>query len=168
MQSIRHLVFAAALILLTVPSLAHDIVRRADSALPIATSVLVPAGSDVVFVGGTLPDAANPAAPAGSAERAGDTAAQAHSVLAKIAAELEAQGFAMSDVVKMSVFLVGDPNRGGAADYAGLMSAYLKYFGKEEGGLPARTTVQVAGLAVPGALVEIEVTAARSGDHPQD
>ena len=167
MQSIRHQVFTAALILLTLPALAHDIVRRADSALPIATSGLVLAGSDVVFVGGTLPDAANPAAPAGSAERAGDTAAQAHSVLAKIAAELAAQGFAMSDVVKMNVFLVGDPNRGGVADYAGLMSAYLKYFGKEEGGLPARTTLQVAGLAVPGALVEIEVIAAR-GDHPHD
>jgi enamine deaminase RidA (YjgF/YER057c/UK114 family) len=168
MRSLLFFVSAVALGLMAFPLAAHDIVRRAGSSLPIATSVLVPAGSDVVFVGGILPDAADPAAPAGSAERAGDTAAQAHSVLAKIAAELEAQGFAMADVVKMDVFLVGDAQRGGAADYAGLMSAYLKYFGKEEGGLPARTTVQVAGLAVPGALVEIGVIAARAGDHPHD
>lgn len=168
MRSLLFFISVVALGLVAFPLAAHDIVRRAGSSLPIATSVLVPAGSDVVFVGGMLPDAANPAAPAGSAERAGDTAAQAHSVLAKISAELEAQGFAMSDVVKMNVFLVGDAKRGGAADYAGLMSAYLKYFGKEEGGLPARTTVQVPGLAVPGALVEIEVIAARGGDHPHD
>jgi enamine deaminase RidA (YjgF/YER057c/UK114 family) len=50
-------------------------------------------------------------------------------------------------------------------DFAGLMSAYMKYFGKDAGGLPARTTVQVVGLAVPGALVEIEVIAARAADH---
>ena len=168
MRSLLSIVCAVALGQVAFPLAAHDIVRRADSSLPIATSVLVPAGADVVFVAGTLPDAANPAAPAGSAERAGDTAAQAHSVLAKIAVELEAQGFAMSDVVKMNVFLVGDPNRGGAADYAGLMSAWLKYFGKDTEGLPARTTVQVAGLAVPGALVEMEVIAARGGDHPHD
>jgi enamine deaminase RidA (YjgF/YER057c/UK114 family) len=31
--------------------------------------------------------------------------------------------------------------------------------------LPARTTVQVAGLPVPGALVEIEATAARHAAH---
>jgi enamine deaminase RidA (YjgF/YER057c/UK114 family) len=53
-------------------------------------------------------------------------------------------------------------------DFAGLMSAYLKYFGKEAGGLPARTTVQVAGLPMPGALVEIEVIAARAADHAHE
>ena len=74
----------------------------------------------------------------------------------------------MSDVVKMNVFLVGDPDKGGAMDFAGLMSAYLKYFGKDEGGLPARTTVQVAGLPMPGALVEIEVIAARAADHAHE
>jgi enamine deaminase RidA (YjgF/YER057c/UK114 family) len=168
MRSILTLVCAVALGQVAFPLAAHDIVRRAGSALPIATSVLVPAGADVVFVGGTLPDAADTDAPAGSAERAGDTAAQAHSVLARIAAELEAQGFAMSDVVKMNVFLVGDPGRGGMADYAGLMSAWLKYFGKDTAGLPARTTVQVAGLGVPGALVQIDVIAARGGDHLHD
>lgn len=160
--------FAAALALLALPASAHDIVRRSGSSLPIATSVSVPAGADWVFVSGTLADATNPAAPAGSAERLGDTAAQARSVLDKIASELGAQGFAMRDVVKLNVYLVGDPDLGGTADYAGLMSAYLKHFGKDSGGLPARTTMQVAGLPVPGALVEIEAIAARGGDHPHE
>ncbi|MEJ2531800.1 MAG: Rid family hydrolase [Halioglobus sp.] len=142
----------------------HSIVRRAGSNFPIATSVSVPAGADMLFVGGMLPDAVDRSAPPGSVERIGDTAAQARSVLGKIEAELLTAGFAMRDVVKMTVYVVGDPNKDGNADLAGLMSAYLAYFGKDTGALPARTTVQVAGLAVPGVLVEIEVIAAR---HPE-
>jgi len=165
----RH-VLASALLpaLLTLPAAAHDIVRRSDATLPIATSVQVPAGADWVFVSSTLAEAHSDLAPPGSPASLGDTAAQARSVLGQIAAELEAQGFAMHDVVKLGVFLVGDPNKGGTADYAGLMSAYLEHFGQAEGGLPARTTVQVAGLPVPGALVAIEAVAARSGDHLHD
>ena len=150
------------------PAGAHDIVRRSDSTVPIATSLKIPAGAEWVFVGGTIADAVESSTLDGSTGRMGDTAAQARSVLDKIAAELGAQGFGMSDVIKMNVFLVGDPDRGGAADYAGLMSAYLAHFGKDSGGLPTRTTVQIAGLPVPGALVAIDVIAARSGDHPHD
>ena len=47
-------------------------------------------------------------------------------------------------------------------DFEGLMKAYLRYVGTpSQGKLPARTTVQVAALPLPGALVEIEVIAAR-------
>jgi len=168
MRPSLHLAVALVLMLASAAGTAHSIVRRAGTDFPIATSVSVPAGADIVFVSGTLADAADPSAPPGSPERIGDTAAQASSVLGKIAAELEAAGFAMSDVVKMNVFLVGDPNKGGAIDFAGLMTAYLKYFGKDAGGRPARTTVQVAGLPMPGALVEIEVIAARAADHAHE
>jgi enamine deaminase RidA (YjgF/YER057c/UK114 family) len=83
-------------------------------------------------------------------------------VLGKISKELAASGLTMADVVKMNVFMVGDPAKGGAMDFAGLMQAYSRHFGAASGGnLPARTTVQVAALPVPGALVEIEVIAAR-------
>jgi enamine deaminase RidA (YjgF/YER057c/UK114 family) len=42
------------------------------------------------------------------------------------------------------------------------MKGYLQFFGTEQqANVPARTTVQVAGLPIPGALVEIEVVAAR-------
>ena len=63
---------------------------------------------------------------------------------------------------KMNVFLVSDPAKGGQMDFAGFMKAYARFVGEPSGGkLPARTTVQVAALPIPGALVEIEVIAAR-------
>ena len=137
------------------------IVRRGTPDFPIASSVAVPATVRLVFVSGTLADVARPDAPAGSIERLGDTATQTASVLGKIAKELAASGLTMADVVKMNVFLVGDPAKGGSMDFAGLMQAYTRFFGEASGGnLPARTTVQVAALPLPGALVEIEVIAA--------
>lgn len=152
--------------LLIAPAQAHDIVRRANPAFPIANSVTVPSGADTVYLSGMLADVADPSAPAGSVERLGDTAAQATSVLGKIAAELDALGLSMADVVKMNVFLVGDPRKGGVMDFEGLMQGYLRHFGTDNHkNVPARTTVQVAGLPVPGALVEIEVVAARHGAH---
>lgn len=150
----------------TLPVHAQDIVRRGGSGFPISSSVTVPAGSEVVFLSGTLADVADPKAAAGSLERFGDTATQTASVLGKIAKELEAAGLSMADVVKMNVFLVGDPRKGGVMDFEGLMHGYLQHFGTAaQRNLPARTTVQVAGLPVPGALVEIEVVAARAADH---
>jgi enamine deaminase RidA (YjgF/YER057c/UK114 family) len=147
---------------IVVPAHAQEIVRRPAGSFPISSSVLVPPGAEVVFLSGTLADPVKPDAPAGSAERLGDTAAQAASVLGKLEKELAASGLAMSDVVKMNVFLVGDPAKGGAMDFEGLMKAYGRYFGTAaQPNLPARTTVQVVALPIPGALVEIEVVAAR-------
>jgi enamine deaminase RidA (YjgF/YER057c/UK114 family) len=162
----RTLLTATLLCAALAPAHAHDIVRRANAGIPIASSVTVPAGSDLVFLSGMLADASDPQAPAGSIERFGDTAAQTRSVLGKIAKELEASGLRMADVVKMNVFLVGDPRQGGTMDFQGLMYGYLQFFGPDgQKTMPARTTVQVAGLPVPGALVEIEVVAARHAGH---
>lgn len=160
--------FATLLLVATLAQAAqaHDIVRRASAGFPIASSVTVPAGAEIVFLSGMLADVADPQAPAGSVERLGDTATQAKSVLGKIARELEAVGLGMGDVVKMNVFLVGDPRRQDTMDFQGLMNGYVQFFGTDsQKNLPARTTVQVAGLPIPGALVEIEVVAARHGDH---
>jgi enamine deaminase RidA (YjgF/YER057c/UK114 family) len=64
----------------------------------------------------------------------------------------------------MNVYLVGDPRLDDRMDFEGLMKGYLQFFGTEkQPNVPARTTVQVAGLPMPGALVEIEVVAARQG-----
>ena len=142
---------------------ADAIVRRHVGDFPIASSVLVPAGTEIVFLSGTLADVVKPEAPEGSIERYGDTATQTASVLGKLSKELAASGLTFADVVKMNVFLVGDPEKGGKMDFAGLMEAYSRHFGAATlGKLPARTTVQVAGLPLPGALVEIEVIAARA------
>ena len=155
--------FTCAVLALPLAAPAADaIVRRSLGDFPIASSVAVPATARLVFVSGTLADVVRPDAPAGSIERLGDTETQSASVLGKIEKELAASGLTMADVVKMNVFMVGDPAKGGGMDFGGLMKAYSRHFGEaSKGNLPARTTVQVAALPVPGALVEIEVVAAR-------
>jgi enamine deaminase RidA (YjgF/YER057c/UK114 family) len=82
-------------------------------------------------------------------------------VLNKIQDILKGMGLGMGDVVKMQVFLVGDPAKGGRADVAGFMEGYTQFFGGAQPNLPARAVVQVAGLSNPGWLVEIEVVAAK-------
>ena len=150
---------AAAFLL---PANAGEITRRQLGDFPIASSIVVPAGTDLVFLSGTLADVAKPDAPAGSIERLGDTETQTASVLGKLAKELAASGLTMADVVKMNVFLVGDPGKGGTMDFQGLMKAWGRFFGEpSQGKLPTRTTVQVVALPIPGALVEIEAIAAR-------
>ncbi|MFZ6745400.1 Rid family hydrolase [Undibacterium sp. JH2W] len=94
----------------------------------------------------------------------GDTRAQTISTLQAIQSSLRQQGLDMVDVVQMRVYLVGDPALGGKMDFAGLNHAYRLFFGTTtQANKPVRTTVQVAALALPEALVEIEVMAVRSG-----
>lgn len=168
---IANMVTGALALALLVPAAqqvdAHGMVRREQSGMAIASSVAVPAGAEFLFIGGTLADVPGKDAPRGATARLGDTATQARSVLGKIKAELEAVGYAMDDVVKIDVYLVADPAKGGEVDMLGLLSAYMDYFDRETGGMPVRTTVQVAGLPIPGALVQMAVTAARAthADH---
>ena len=62
----------------------------------------------------------------------------------------------------MHVCLVGDPNKENKMDFSGFMAGYTKYFGtKDQPNKPARSALQVAALAAPGVLVEIEVIAVR-------
>ncbi|MQP66760.1 hypothetical protein GE253_15600 [Niveispirillum sp. SYP-B3756] len=139
-------------------------IKRTDVPnFPIASSVLVPGGSDLIFLSGTTPPAVNKEAPKGSTAVFGDTETQAFNVFTRIQETLKAQGLTMGDVVLMHVYLVGDQAKGGAMDFEGLMKAYTKFFGTaEQPNKPARSTVQIAGLVVPGMLVEIEVVAAKA------
>ncbi len=126
----------------------------------IATGVWA---GDTYYLSGQL---ANPITPADPAKNTpadyGDTKAQSASVFAKIQAALKDQGLDMKDVVKMTVFLGPDPKTG-KLDFAGMQSEYLKYFGtKDQPNKVARSAFQVAALAAPWALVEIEVIAVKS------
>ena len=77
-------------------------------------------------------------------------------------ADLEAKGLSMGDVVKMTVFLVGDPALDGQMDFSGFMNAYTQFWGTDEQpNLPARSAVQVAGLVAPLMFVEVEVITAK-------
>ena len=132
------------------------------STFPIARAVSVPAGKTIYFHSGTTPAPANPKATAGTPEYWGDTKTQALSVFARIKESLDTLGLGFGDVVSMTVYLVGDPGKGNKMDFEGFMGAYTQFFGtKEQPNLPARSTVQVAGLAGEGMLVEIEVQLAK-------
>jgi len=136
--------------------------RTPGSNFPIASAVEVPAGKTLVFLSGAVPAVADPKAERGSLAAYGDTRTQTLSVLANIERQLKGLGLGMGQVVKMQVFLAGDPAKGGRMDFDGFMSAYTEHFGTAaQPNLPARSVMQVAGLVVPGWLVEIEVTAVR-------
>lgn len=137
------------------------VVHIQSDASPLATAVWA---GDTLYVSGQL---ASPVAPAdaatGKAAEYGDTQVQATSIFKKLDAILKEQGLNLGDVVNMHVYMAGDPNKGGKLDFAGLQAAYLQYFGtKEQPNKPSRAAMQVAALAAPWALVEIEVIAVRS------
>jgi enamine deaminase RidA (YjgF/YER057c/UK114 family) len=158
--------FTTALQLAAVlPAHADDIKRTAlpgGSTFPISVAVSVPADARIVFFSGNLADVANPDAPKGSYEAYGDTQTQATSILKKFERLLAAEGLTLGDVVKVNVFMAGDPKLGGKMDFAGLNAAYSQFFGTAaQPNKAVRTALQVAALPMPGGLLEIEMTAAK-------
>lgn len=134
-----------------------------NSTFPISRAVEVTADTTIIYHSGTTPGAEKPDAERGSREYYGDTETQALSVFARMESSFEELGVGFGDVVKMTVFLVGDPAMDGRMDFGGFMKAYTKYFGTEDQpNKPARSAFQIAGLAGgPGMLVEVEVVIAR-------
>lgn len=156
--------FALAL-LLPLGAQAQEVTRHRipGSDFPIAAAVEIPPGATMVHLSGAVPPRADREAPATSrAAWGGDTRGQTEGVLRAIEASLRRLGLGMGDVVRMQVFLVGDGERDGRMDFDGFMAAYRGHFGTEaQPSLPVRSVMQVAGLANPGWLVEIEVSAVR-------
>lgn len=97
----------------------------------------------LVFLSGELPLNDDGSVPEG-------IAAQTDRVLARISQTLATAGLQLSDVVQVAVHL-SEPG-----DFAGFNAAYRAHFSEP---YPVRTTV-VAGLLVPGARLEVTVTAA--------
>ncbi len=126
---------------------------------PIASSASLPADSRIFFISGTTPSPPDPAKP----DDLGDTRQQTLSVLTKIKTQLESMGLGMGDVVKMTVFLVGVPEKDGRMDSAAMNEVFRTYFGTpEQPNKPTRSTVQVAALGRPTMYVEIEAIAAKA------
>lgn len=141
---------------------AHAQVKHIQTAnAGIASAVWV---GDMLYVSGQLPSPTTPADRATNKPAVwGNTQAQADNTFAKIEALLKEQGLGMGDVVMMRVFMVADPAMDNKLDFAGMNTAYGKYFGTAaQPNKPARSTVQVAALVNQGPLLEIEVQAARS------
>ncbi len=149
---IKKTILAAALIAACATA-ANAQVTRTGAGF-IASTVTVPAGYETVYFSGSLPDA--PAAGAAPMDAEG----QSNNVFAKISTALKGQGLTEADVVSMTIYMVGKDGK--PMDFQGMMKGYSKYYGTAtQPNKPTRSTVQVAGLASPSALLEVEVTAVR-------
>ena len=101
---------------------------------------------DIVFLSGALGTK-----PGGGGLADGGIEGQTRQALENIKASATLAGVTMADVAKCTVFLTD------VANFQGMNGVYREFFPSEP---PARTTVAVAGLVVPGALIEIECMAA--------
>ncbi|RVT94684.1 RidA family protein [Sphingomonas crocodyli] len=140
---------------------AEGVTRKAAPNAMIAGSVTVPAGTKLYFLSGSTGSPIDPKV-TDTPDAFGDTKAQTLSILTKLKAQLAELGLGMGDIVKLTVFLVGDPAKGGKMDREGMTESYKQFFGTaEQPNVPARSTVQVAALGRPQTLVEIEAVAAK-------
>ncbi len=101
---------------------------------------------DLLFVSGQGPIDAITGKIAGA-----DIETQTRQVLQNIKAIVEASGFSLSNLVKVSVFLKN------STDFSKMNEIYKTFFPENP---PTRTTVQ-AGFVSPGMLIEIDAIAAR-------
>jgi enamine deaminase RidA (YjgF/YER057c/UK114 family) len=115
-----------------------------------SNGMLAPAGARLLFVAGQVAWDAE-----GRLVGEGDFAAQFEQALANVAAVVRAAGGAPEHLARLTIY-VTDKARYLAAREA-LGAAWKRVVGRH---YPAMALVQVAALVEPGALVEIEATAA--------
>ena len=121
----------------------------------IASAVAVPAGRAQFWVSGTVPPAIDENAE--GVARYGDMATQATGVFERIQEQLAEVGLTLEDVVYLRVYLVAEE---GEVDYSSFFDTYGQFFNTEENPVKtARSTIAVAGLVVPGWLIEIDALA---------
>lgn len=137
------------------------VTRTYEGTFPIASTVVVPPGYATIYVSGMVPAVSHPEAEAGSLAAYGNTEEQTESVIGRIQTALKAQGADLGDIVSMHVYMAADPATG-KMDFAGMMKSYSRHFGTpDQPNKPVRAAMQVAALASPAFLVEIEVVAVK-------
>jgi reactive intermediate/imine deaminase len=122
-------------------------INAPNAPAPIAYSHAVRMGQ-MLFVSGQLPldDQRRLVAP-------GDLTGQTRQVLENLTTVLKAAGASWEDVAKLTIFVVGMGEIGKVRE---AREAFYKEHGVKP---PASTAVGVAGLAIEGALIEIEAYA---------
>ena len=100
---------------------------------------------DLLFVSGVVP-----VDPAGKLVGGDDVVAQTRQALENVGRVLEAAGVTFADVAKVTVYLTDVDDR------PRINPVRREFFGETR---PASTLVEVSGLAIPGAKVEIEAVA---------
>jgi enamine deaminase RidA (YjgF/YER057c/UK114 family) len=151
---LKKLIFAGGILLASAMGACAQIVRipLPNSDFPISQGVWA---GDTLYLSGMIDSSITHGT-------AGDTKTQTVNVMKQIQKALEDQKLTLGDVVMMHVYLAGDAAKGGKMDFAGFMQGYTQFFGtKDQPNKPARSAMQVAALAAPAALVEIEVIAVR-------
>ena len=119
-------------------------IRVPALAAPISHYTDAVRAGDLLFVSGCVPvDGDGKLVP-------GDVVVQARQVFANIGAVLDAAGADFGDVVKVTVFLLDVDDR------SAVNTVREEVFGRAR---PASTLVEVSGLAIPGALIEVEAVA---------
>ncbi|EPM58898.1 deaminase AmnE, partial [Pseudomonas syringae pv. actinidiae ICMP 19071] len=108
--------------------MSDSIQRTSVGDFPISQTVTVPASASLIFISGTLPDLADPHAPAGTPAAYGNTELQTVSVFNKLRRILQQQDLDLGDIVQLRVFLVGAEETGGKLDFAGLQAGYTQFF----------------------------------------
>jgi enamine deaminase RidA (YjgF/YER057c/UK114 family) len=153
----KPIAFVTVTVLLSaIGSQAQTRIPLPNSNFPISQGVWV---GDTLYLSGMMASTLSSPTP-------GDTKDQTVSAIQQIQKALEAQKLTLGDVVMMHVYLAGDPANGGKMDFAGFMAGYTQFFGtKDQPNKPARSAMQVAALAAPTGLVEIEVIAVRPMPH---
>lgn len=151
------------------PALADVVRLKSDPKALILEGVRVSADNEIFFLSGQLPSPVDPKktmADVKTLEDMGDSKVQTISTLTKIKALLEKNGYKMSDVVKLTLFVAADP-RTGKMDFAGVNEGFKMFFGTAENpNTVARSTFQVAALVGPLFLIEIEATAVKKATGP--
>jgi 2-iminobutanoate/2-iminopropanoate deaminase len=100
---------------------------------------------ELLFVSGCVPVDAD-----GRLVGGDDVVAQARQTFANVGAVLAAAGSSFADVVKVTVYLTDVDDR------AKINPVRQEFFGETR---PASTLVEVSGLAIPGARMEVEAVA---------
>ena len=128
-----------------------DIIRLQPAGLVVSPAfshvAIVPAGATTIYVGGQN------GVDASGAVVSTRIAEQSSQAVDNVAIALEAAGASLTDVVQWTVLIVADADLGAAY---GAIAPRLA----GPGDPPLVTAARVAGLGVPGALIEVSVIAA--------
>jgi len=122
-----------------------QVINRPDARPGGVLSPAVRVGN-VIFLSGVMGTK-----PGGGGLADGGIEGQTRQALENVKSALALAGAKMEDVAKCTVFLTD------AANFQAMNTVYREFFPTDP---PARSTVAVAALVVPGALIEIECTAA--------
>ena len=167
--ALKSLLAGAAILALAAPAGAEVVRLKSNPGALILDGARVSDDMETFYLSGQLASPVDPKkamTDVKSVEEMGDSKAQTISALTKIRAMLESQGYKMSDLVKLTLFVAADPGTG-KMDFAGVNEGFKQFFGTAENpNTVARSTFQVAALVSPYFLIEIEGVAVKKKGGP--